>query len=63
MVKKAVKRYCSNNLKDDDYESEEINSGSDLDSFLMIYRNGSVEFGRFLHCGFRNPLAVIWAVS
>jgi len=25
MVKKAVKRYCSNNLKND-YESEEINS-------------------------------------
>jgi len=22
-----------------------------------------VEFGRFLHCGFRNPLAAIWAVS
>jgi len=29
----------------------------------MIYRNGNVEFGRFLHCGFRNPLAAIWAVS
>jgi len=29
----------------------------------MIYRNGSVKFGWFLHCGFRNPLAAIWAVS
>jgi len=29
----------------------------------MIYGNRSLEFGRFLHCGFRNPLAAIWAVS
>jgi len=29
----------------------------------MIYRNSSLEFGRFLHCGFRNPLAAIWAIS
>jgi len=31
----------------------------------MIYRNSSLEFGRFIHCGFRNPvpLAAIWAVS
>jgi len=36
---------------------------SDLGSFLMIYRNDSLELGRFLHCGFRNPLAAIWAVS
>ena len=26
-------------------------------------RNCSLEFGRFLHCEFRNPLAAIWAVS
>jgi len=37
--------------------------GSDLGSFLMIYRNSSLEFSRFLHCGVRNPLAAIWAVS
>ena len=29
----------------------------------MMYNNGSLEFGRFLHCEFRNPLAAIWAVS
>jgi len=31
--------------------------------FLNNYRNGSLEFGWFLHCGFRNPLAAIWTVS